>query len=302
MCAMGARIATRRCQNGASVPGKCIPPIMNGTIQWPMAVSIWKVGHPQLAAAVTDWRAGGSTGHTPNIEWVMHTSGTSQAHPWNNTMPKPGQIDPPGMPAGPDWVASRDLGWGAPKIAKVVKCSDIPRRFVYNTEELFSCDSMPNTSAPTSNVDEAYEAWRSLKGAWPPVKQCTDDLRALDRVLRQLSIQPLVGSNCSVAFHALQEILPGFDCDNSDTEPTMRHMCCSVCGSEPIPDVPPAPAPTPPQTRYSCGVCNHVYDAERDGGGQPFQELPDSWVCPICGAPKSAYVQTSSGEWAHVHE
>ena len=56
MCTMGAVIVKRRCENGRSRKEKCIPAITNATIQWPMAVSIWKVGHPELEAAVQDWR------------------------------------------------------------------------------------------------------------------------------------------------------------------------------------------------------------------------------------------------------
>ena len=40
--------------------------------------------------------------------------------------------------------------------------------------------------------------------------------------------------------------------------------------------------------RYRCTVCNWVYDEEQEG--VPFDSLPDSYSCPICGAPKSAFV------------
>ena len=47
--------------------------------------------------------------------------------------------------------------------------------------------------------------------------------------------------------------------------------------------------------RYRCGICGYVYDPERgdpDGGiapGTPFEEIPDDWSCPICGASKDAF-------------
>jgi len=47
--------------------------------------------------------------------------------------------------------------------------------------------------------------------------------------------------------------------------------------------------------KYKCTVCDYVYDPEKgdpDSGikpGTPFEELPDTWVCPICGADKSAF-------------
>jgi rubredoxin len=25
--------------------------------------------------------------------------------------------------------------------------------------------------------------------------------------------------------------------------------------------------------------------------GTPFEEIPDDWVCPVCGAPKSMFVE-----------
>eukprot|EP00939_MAST-03C_sp_MAST-3C-sp1_P001293 g1293.t1 len=54
---------------------------------------------------------------------------------------------------------------------------------------------------------------------------------------------------------------------------------------------------------YTCGVCGHVYDAQKDGGGVAFEDLPDTWTCPVCGAPKSAYTKAtlSNGIAAWVH-
>ncbi|MFC2062792.1 rubredoxin [Chloroflexota bacterium] len=47
--------------------------------------------------------------------------------------------------------------------------------------------------------------------------------------------------------------------------------------------------------KYRCTVCNYIYDPELgdpDGGvkpGTPFTEIPDDWVCPVCGAAKSDF-------------
>jgi rubredoxin/flavin reductase (DIM6/NTAB) family NADH-FMN oxidoreductase RutF len=47
--------------------------------------------------------------------------------------------------------------------------------------------------------------------------------------------------------------------------------------------------------KYTCSVCGYVYDPEKgdpDSGvkpGTPFEELPDSWVCPVCGATKDQF-------------
>lgn len=50
----------------------------------------------------------------------------------------------------------------------------------------------------------------------------------------------------------------------------------------------------------SCSVCGHIYDKEKDGGGVEFEDLPDSWACPVCGSPKSAYEKVGK-QWVH-HE
>lgn len=36
--------------------------------------------------------------------------------------------------------------------------------------------------------------------------------------------------------------------------------------------------------QYVCKVCGYVYS-----GATPFEELPDDWVCPVCGVPKSQF-------------
>ena len=41
-------------------------------------------------------------------------------------------------------------------------------------------------------------------------------------------------------------------------------------------------------TRFRCSVCNYIYDEEKEN--EKFSELSNSWTCPVCGAPKSAFV------------
>jgi flavin reductase (DIM6/NTAB) family NADH-FMN oxidoreductase RutF/rubredoxin len=54
-------------------------------------------------------------------------------------------------------------------------------------------------------------------------------------------------------------------------------------------------AEAPGSGKYRCTVCGWVYDPELgdpDGGiapGTPFEEIPDDWVCPVCGAAKSEF-------------
>lgn len=47
--------------------------------------------------------------------------------------------------------------------------------------------------------------------------------------------------------------------------------------------------------KYICNICGYIYDpevGEPDNGiaaGTSFESLPDSYVCPICEAPKSEF-------------
>jgi rubredoxin len=57
--------------------------------------------------------------------------------------------------------------------------------------------------------------------------------------------------------------------------------------------------------RYVCTACGYIYDpaqGDPDSGikpGTPFEELPDDWVCPACGADKSMFVEEGSGYKEH---
>ena len=47
--------------------------------------------------------------------------------------------------------------------------------------------------------------------------------------------------------------------------------------------------------KYRCIICDYVYDpAEGDpdngiAAGTAFEDVPDSWVCPLCGAAKDQF-------------
>ncbi|PCC67944.1 Rubredoxin [Nannocystis exedens] len=47
--------------------------------------------------------------------------------------------------------------------------------------------------------------------------------------------------------------------------------------------------------RYRCLVCEHIYDPrEGDPGtgiapGTAFEDIPDDWYCPDCGATKADF-------------
>ena len=47
--------------------------------------------------------------------------------------------------------------------------------------------------------------------------------------------------------------------------------------------------------KYECQVCGYVYnpeDGDPDSGvtaGTAFENLPEDWVCPVCGASKDQF-------------
>ena len=47
--------------------------------------------------------------------------------------------------------------------------------------------------------------------------------------------------------------------------------------------------------KYTCMVCGYVYDPEvgdSDAGieaGTSFDDLPEDWVCPLCGVGKDQF-------------
>ena len=49
--------------------------------------------------------------------------------------------------------------------------------------------------------------------------------------------------------------------------------------------------------KYVCQPCGYVYDPENgdpDGGiapGTAFEDLPDDWLCPICGMGKEVFAK-----------
>lgn len=47
--------------------------------------------------------------------------------------------------------------------------------------------------------------------------------------------------------------------------------------------------------KYECQSCGFIYDpadGDPDGGippGTPFEDIPDTWFCPVCGARKQDF-------------
>lgn len=53
----------------------------------------------------------------------------------------------------------------------------------------------------------------------------------------------------------------------------------------------------PSLTKFKCTICGHIYNpmvGDPDSGiaaGTPFEEIPNDWVCPICGVGKEDYIK-----------
>lgn len=47
--------------------------------------------------------------------------------------------------------------------------------------------------------------------------------------------------------------------------------------------------------KWRCTVCGYIYDEDEGDEstgiepGTKFEEIPDDWVCPVCGAPKEDF-------------
>lgn len=46
--------------------------------------------------------------------------------------------------------------------------------------------------------------------------------------------------------------------------------------------------------KFVCSICGYIYDEEKEG--KLFADLPDSWVCPLCGAAKAMFVPEKKEE------
>lgn len=50
--------------------------------------------------------------------------------------------------------------------------------------------------------------------------------------------------------------------------------------------------------KYICDVCGYIYDSavgDPDNGVNPgtsFENIPDDWVCPLCGVGKDQFSET----------
>lgn len=43
--------------------------------------------------------------------------------------------------------------------------------------------------------------------------------------------------------------------------------------------------------KWICTVCGYVYDPEENNNIK-FEDLPEDWACPVCGAGKDEFEET----------
>jgi len=43
--------------------------------------------------------------------------------------------------------------------------------------------------------------------------------------------------------------------------------------------------------KFKCAVCGYIYDEAEEK--VKFSDLPEDWVCPVCGSEKSDFIEIS---------
>ena len=44
--------------------------------------------------------------------------------------------------------------------------------------------------------------------------------------------------------------------------------------------------------KYLCEACGYIYDPEVGDPDNAFEDIPEDWLCPLCGLGKDAFVET----------
>ena len=50
--------------------------------------------------------------------------------------------------------------------------------------------------------------------------------------------------------------------------------------------------------KYVCDICGYIYDPSQGdpegsvAAGTAFDDIPDDWVCPVCGVGKDSFSET----------
>ncbi|MCG6536848.1 MAG: rubredoxin [Syntrophales bacterium LBB04] len=92
------------------------------------------------------------------------------------------------------------------------------------------------------------------------------------------------------------------DCDILNNEEPMTYAYYHAVKGGKSPKTAPTYLPDEPKTKeatkvtkYTCSICGYVYDPQKgDPGsgikpGTNFEDLPEDWACPVCGADKSNF-------------
>ncbi|HSN39390.1 MAG TPA: rubredoxin [Burkholderiales bacterium] len=63
-------------------------------------------------------------------------------------------------------------------------------------------------------------------------------------------------------------------------------------------------APAAAGRKYVCSTCSHIYDeasGEPEAGiapGTRWEDIPDDWVCPVCGVAKTEFREMITADQA----
>lgn len=137
--------------------------------------------------------------------------------------------------------------------------------------------------------------WSAVPQSW-----CCPDCAVRDKVDFELIERSPVGPPLSVAVVATRSA-PA-TAQASATVAMERPVASAQSNAAPVADAAwqqvagvEAPAGAP-YRKWICITCGHIYDEalgdEREGfaPGTLFQDIPDDWCCPDCGATKKDYV------------
>ena len=292
----GREHATYLCRQGLHLdkeahPERCAPgsPLYNQSwgLRWPMSVTMWKfdgTNGADVTKVMKEWRASNDQ-HLPNMQSPAPSPGPNVPTPIPG--PKP-EFPVPPTPTYPH----QGTGWGpgGSVVGKALPCQQIPAAFKYQPP--FPQDTSPPgykspTGGMTTYLDDALAYWSNTAGFPFPDSSCITEMESVCGGAKREG-----AAACGL-------------CAALNMWRFKRAGCTSTDAGEFC--ILPPPPPPPAGGTWTCSQCGHVYDPATDDPSlknTPFEQLPASWVCPVCGAPKSAYeksVDAGTGEvrWFH---
>lgn len=97
----------------------------------------------------------------------------------------------------------------------------------------------------------------------------------------------LLGEGTPMTYSYYQEVLRG---KTPPTAPSYKAASTTCETNDPIKE-------EKEMKKYVCSVCGYVYDpavGDPDGGIEPgtaFEDIPEDWVCPVCGVGKDQFTE-----------